>query len=138
KGYTKFAHDFLKAPQPFANETQAVYAVANNGITPGPNAEICWTNSLDFYESSTNQNITNNPQAQFFGFYSNIGRSNYNAGQFTLRKRFSQGYTFTANYTWSKSMDITSSAEAQGNRPNGTTGEGLAEDPYHPGLSYAL
>jgi len=138
KGYAKFAQDYLKPNQPFANETQAIYAVANNGIMPGPNAEVCWTNSLDFYESSTNQNIVTNPQSQFFGFYSNIGRSNYNAGQFTVRKRFSQGYTFTANYTWSNSKDITSAAEAQGNRANGTTGEGLAEDAYHPNLSYAL
>jgi hypothetical protein len=135
-GYKKVAGDSMK--QTFNSETQAIYAYANIGITPGPNAEICWTNALDFYESSTDQNIVTNPQATFFGFYSNLGLSNYHAGQFTVRKRFTEGYTFTANYTWSKSMDITSQAEARGNRANGTTGEGLAEDAYHPSLSYAI
>ena len=42
------------------------------------------------------------------------------------------------NYTLSKSMDITSAAEARGNRANGQTGEGLAADALNPGKSYAL
>jgi hypothetical protein len=32
----------------------------------------------------------------------NDGKSWYHSGQFTLQKRFSQGYTFQASYTWSK------------------------------------
>jgi hypothetical protein len=35
----------------------------------------------------------------------NMGRSNYNAGFVILRKRFSRGLTFDANYTFSKSLD---------------------------------
>jgi len=44
----------------------------------------------------------------------------------------------TMNYTLSKSMDVTSAAEARGTRANGQTGEGLAADPLNPNLSYAL
>lgn len=35
-----------------------------------------------------------------------IGRSNYNAFQFELKKSVSQGLTYLISYTWSKSMDI--------------------------------
>jgi len=34
--------------------------------------------------------------------------SNYNALQLTVQKRYSHGFTLLANYTWSKSIDITS------------------------------
>ena len=34
-----------------------------------------------------------------------LGRSNYNGFFTTVRKRFSNGLAFDANYTWSKSLD---------------------------------
>lgn len=34
-----------------------------------------------------------------------VGNSEYNAGTFSLTKRFSQGYQFSANYTYSHSID---------------------------------
>jgi hypothetical protein len=40
-----------------------------------------------------------------------IGWGSYNAMQWTLRKRYSQGAQFDLNYTWSKSMDLGSMAE---------------------------
>jgi hypothetical protein len=43
--------------------------------------------------------------------WSTIGNANYNALQVTLRKRFSSGIQFDINYTFSKSMDISSDAE---------------------------
>ena len=42
------------------------------------------------------------------------------------------------NYTFSKSMDLTSAAEARGNRANGATNEGMVEDPYNPDLNYSI
>jgi hypothetical protein len=42
---------------------------------------------------------------------SSIGRSNYNAMIVTLRKRFSHGYQFDLNYTFSKSKDMGSNVE---------------------------
>ncbi|MEW5979637.1 MAG: carboxypeptidase regulatory-like domain-containing protein [Acidobacteriota bacterium] len=41
---------------------------------------------------------------QFFD--QSTGRSNYHAFQFTLDKRFSNGLSYLAAYTWSKSIDI--------------------------------
>jgi hypothetical protein len=64
---------------------------------------------------------TINGQAQPFEFYnpqftalyawSSIGKSNYNAGQFTLRSRPTHGLQFDFNYTYSASFDIGSDAE---------------------------
>ncbi len=52
-------------------------------------------------------------QSQFASLYAwtSTGRSNYNAGQFSLRKRTTHGLSFDFNYTYSKSIDMTSDAE---------------------------
>src|SRR5262249_7659730 len=42
---------------------------------------------------------------------SSIGKSNYNAMVLTLRKRFSHGYQFDVNYTFSQSKDMGSNVE---------------------------
>jgi len=39
-------------------------------------------------------------------FAKSIGRNNYNAFQFSLKRSFSKGLSFITNYTWSKSIDI--------------------------------
>jgi len=44
--------------------------------------------------------------------WSSIGFGNYHAGQLTVRKRFSEGLLFDFNYTLSKSIDLSSSAES--------------------------
>jgi Carboxypeptidase regulatory-like domain len=54
-------------------------------------------------------NYLNNQATSMFA-WSSIGKSNYNALQATLRKQFSSGLQFDLNYTYSKSIDITSSA----------------------------
>jgi hypothetical protein len=51
-----------------------------------------------------------NNQATSTFAWSSIGKSNYNALQATLRKQFSNGLQLDFNYTYSKSIDITSSA----------------------------
>lgn len=47
------------------------------------------------------------PYTQFLQFTQNISgaNSNYNALQLSVDKRFSRGFTLSANYTWSKSID---------------------------------
>lgn len=52
-------------------------------------------------------------QSQFASLYawSSIGRSNYNAGQFTLKHQVTHGLTWNFNYTYSKSIDLGSNAE---------------------------
>ena len=47
----------------------------------------------------------NNRQVQSIGFRSPVGRSDYNAAFFSVRKRFSSGFTFDVNYTLSRSRD---------------------------------
>jgi Carboxypeptidase regulatory-like domain len=120
----------------FANATQAFYAVLNKGLKPGPNTPIVLTNATQYYESDNNIHITTNPQAQYESLYSNIGWSNYNSGQFSLKKRFGTGYSLTGNYTWSKSLDVTSAPESLGTRPGGSGSADQLIDPYHPEKNY--
>ena len=60
------------------------------------------------------------PYAIFNSQYSSLlglrsrGTGNYHAMQWTVRKRFSQGYQFDFNYTWSKSIDMGSTREIDG------------------------
>jgi hypothetical protein len=54
-------------------------------------------------------NYLNNQATSMFA-WSSIGKSNYNGLQATLRKQFNNGLQFDLNYTYSKSIDITSSA----------------------------
>jgi len=46
---------------------------------------------------------------------SGSGLSNYQSAQFSVQKRFSHGFSVLANYTISKSIDISSYATAEGN-----------------------
>lgn len=67
--------------------------------------------------SDVNYNLNTGPfsyyNRQYSSLYtwSTIGNSSYNAFQASLRKRFSAGLQFDLNYTFSKSMDISSDAE---------------------------
>ncbi|MGH9880818.1 MAG: hypothetical protein ACRD6N_05230, partial [Pyrinomonadaceae bacterium] len=51
------------------------------------------------------------------------GKSNYDGAQFSLTKRFSEGLSFNAAYTWSKSIDTSSSD------PGSTAGSGKPDVP---------
>ena len=85
---------------PFAgNETSGLYyldypgAACPNGCSKfGPNA---------FF----------NPQYSSLYAWRSIGNSSYNGLQAQLQKRFSHGVQFDFNYTWSKSIDLSSDAE---------------------------
>jgi hypothetical protein len=55
----------------------------------------------------------NNQAASMFG-WSSIGTSSYNALQATLSRKVSRGLQFDLNYTYSKSLDITSAATRLG------------------------
>lgn len=62
------------------------------------------------------------PQYSSLYGWNTIGNSAYNAGQFSLRRRMSDGLQFDLNYTYSKSVDIGSNAE----RINHFQGSGFA------------
>lgn len=66
----------------------------------------------------------NNQAFSMYG-WSSIGGSSYNALQATLRKQFSHGVQFDLNYTYSKSIDITSAASRVGFAVYGYTNIGL-------------
>jgi hypothetical protein len=52
-----------------------------------------------------------NPQFSALSANSSIGKGDYHAMQWTIRKRFSSGLLFDLNYTWSKSIDLGSTTE---------------------------
>jgi hypothetical protein len=52
-----------------------------------------------------------NPQFSALSANSSIGKGDYHAMQWTIRKRFSAGLQFDFNYTWSKSIDLASTTE---------------------------
>ena len=66
----------------------------------------------------------NNQAFSAYG-WSSIGSSTYHALQATLRKQFSHGVQFDLNYTYSKSLDITSAASRVGFAVYGYTNIGL-------------
>jgi hypothetical protein len=59
-----------------------------------------------------------------------IAGGNYHAMQWTVRQRLARGFEATFNYTWSKSVDLTSRAESDG------TGSsfGFITNPWNPAI----
>lgn len=82
----------------------------------------------------------NNQAFSMYG-WSSIGNSSYNALQVNLRKQFSQGVQFDLNYTYSKSLDITSAAARVGFAVYGYTNIGLVgsrlANAFQPNLARA-
>jgi hypothetical protein len=74
--------------------------------------------------------------------WSSVGTSDYHALQVSLRKQFSHGVQFDFNYTFSKSIDITSAASrvgfsVYGYQNIGLVGSRLAND-FSPNLARAV
>lgn len=63
-----------------------------------------------------------------------IEDTSYNAGQLMIRKRFEHGVQFDFNYTWSKSIDLTSEAERTGSF-GGAYGTGFILNAFDPELN---
>ncbi len=83
----------------------------------------------------------NNQAFSMYG-WSSIGTSNYHALQVSLRKQFSHGLQFDFNYTFSKSIDITSAASrvgfsVYGYQNIGLVGTRVAND-FSPNLARAV
>ncbi|HEX4064994.1 MAG TPA: hypothetical protein VHZ09_03145 [Acidobacteriaceae bacterium] len=71
-----------------------------------------------------------NPIFNSDNFRSNGFLSNYNGLQVSLKKHYSSGMQFTANYTWSKAMDESSDVFTERTGATGTT------DPENPRYDY--
>jgi hypothetical protein len=79
------------------------------------------------------------PQYDTLGVQSTIGRSQYDALQLSVRKRFSDGYQFDVNYTLGYAKDHASLLEGDSVFANFTTGgyTGFLLDSWNPDKSYA-
>lgn len=73
------------------------------------------------------------PQFASFTAWRSIGGGSYHGMQWTVRKRFADGVQFDLNYTWSKSIDLSSVAERDGSNNRGIIG-----NPWDPGLRKAV
>jgi len=122
--------------QTFTSSTQAFYALINQGFTPGRNTPVDIDDNWVAIQEGLGQAKLLSPQVAYMGYIASLGASNYNAGQFSLRKRM-PGYVLAVNYTLSKSLDDTSAPESFGSRPDYWTQTGLFQDPYYPQHSYA-
>jgi hypothetical protein len=83
----------------------------------------------------------NNQAISMYG-WSSIGSSSYHALQASLRKQFSHGVQFDLNYTYSKSIDITSAASRVGFSVYGYQNIGLVgsrlANAFSPNLARAV
>ncbi len=66
-----------------------------------------------------------------------LENTSYNAGQIILRKRFAHGVQFDVNYTYSKSIDLTSEPERAGSYGD-NYGTGFLFNPFKPELNRAV
>ncbi len=78
------------------------------GCTYSANGNPC---SLNHYPTVLGPNAYFNSQFHSLYAWRSIGNANYNAMQISLRKHMSSGMQFDVNYTFSKSIDLSSSAE---------------------------
>ncbi len=84
------------------------------GDTSGnPNAFYTFCPCTPSTPYGTGGNALNNQDSSMYG-WSSIGTSSYNALQATLGKKVSHNLQFDLNYTYSKSIDITSAATRMG------------------------
>jgi len=83
-----------------------------------------------------------NDQAFSMYGWNSVGTSNYHALQVSLRKQFSHGVQFDFNYTFSKSIDITSAASRVGFAVSGYQNIGLVgtrlANAFSPNLARAV
>lgn len=116
---------------PTSELMQAIYTLYTS-IDTYPGNEVVGLGNIDLYygindtlgnyynfgntTASPNPIVGDMLNGQFTSMYawSSIGSSNYNALQASLRKQFSSGVEFDFNYTFSKSIDITSAAARVG------------------------
>lgn len=94
----------------FGDETTPLANIDYWGSDFSGNAGILGQSGA-YYPSKFGPNAFFNSQFHSLYAWRSIGSSNYHAMQVNLRKRLSQGVQFDFNYTYSKSIDISSDAE---------------------------
>jgi Carboxypeptidase regulatory-like domain len=86
---------------PAGSRTRTLAAQATADII---NGNLSNGNLFLLLDLSAAQSFNNQQVLELF-MRTSLGRSNYNGFFTTVRKRFSNGLAFDANYTWSKSLD---------------------------------
>jgi hypothetical protein len=94
----------------FGDETTPLANLDYWGSDFSGNAGILGTSGA-YYPSVLGPNAFFNSQFHSLYAWRSVGNANYNALQVNLRKRMSQGVQFDFNYTYSKSIDLSSDAE---------------------------
>jgi hypothetical protein len=106
---TVLAFDLLCANA--LNESLAIYEMDTGGV---PDANLA--NQLYFYHlgNYTGPNVFYSPQYSSLYALRTITNANYNAMEVTLQHKMTHGVQFDFNYTYGKSIDISSDAERVG------------------------
>ena len=115
----------------------------------GDNTTTCGSTTPKPYFFNGPKGLLGNGSGQFLNNqaisnygWSSIGSSGYHALQTNLRKQFSHGVQFDLNYTYSKSLDITSAASRVGFSVYGYTNIGLVgsrlANAFSPNLARAV
>ncbi len=96
------------------NCTQGTFSINGRNTTDFTFIQLLWDDGL-----GAGNNLFIQPQYATFAAYSTIGSSDYNGAQLSIRKRFTNGFSFDFNYTYAHSLDTASGREAGG--PTTTT-----------------
>jgi hypothetical protein len=115
----------------------------------GDNTTPCGSTTPQPYFFNGPKGLSNNNSGQFLNNqaismygWSSIGSSSYHALQANLKKQFSHGVQFDLNYTYSKSLDITSAASRVGFSVYGYQNIGLVgsrlANAFSPNLARAV
>ncbi len=149
-----FETGFIPTPNPTDSLIQEVFNMYYNPALSVIGDEIVGLADIDsyggigdnigsgsYYFNGQPGQFLNNQAFSMYG-WSSIGSSSYHALQATLRKQFSRGVQFDLNYTYSKSMDITSAASRVGFAVYGYTNIGLVgtrlANAFSPNLARAV
>jgi len=125
------------ACSPFGDETTAQGMIDFYGTdfsgTPG-----FATTFGNYYPTTLGPNTFFNHQFHSLFAWRSIGNADYNALQVTLRKSLSRGLQFDFNYTYSKSMDVSSDAERVSFNGGLSSGLGGVINTWNPGLQRGI
>ena len=88
------------------NETTALSVLDGNTSPYG----IQDANNSNLYNAATGAYTFFNPQYSSLYAWRNVGTTQYNAMEVTVRHRMMHGFQFDVNYTYSKSIDLSSDA----------------------------
>ena len=122
---------------PFGDETTGQGMIDFYGTDFSGNPGFATTLG-NYYPTTLGPNTFFNHQFHSLFAWRSIGNADYNALQVTLRKSLSRGVQFDFNYTYSKSMDISSDAERVGFNGGLSSGLGGVINTWNPGLQRGI